>query len=208
MNSKEDFKKAQENAEKMLKKVAARSSSNFKLSIEHIYKVLNEQLTTKDKLDYLRIELSELLQFKIEIRERIEKENSISNQINFFYPEEEMIKEVEQFIRRMIQDYESIEKLEALESEEKLTLKQQILLIEALGLLDNQHIKGLDTSKKAKLFAALLNRHEQNIRELLTYLGGAKKDLKPKLIVNNESNVEVVGDLLESLGLKIPLKVK
>lgn len=201
MNSKEDFKKAQEDAEKMLKKVAARSSNNFKLSIEHIYKVLNEQLTTKDKLDYLRNELSELLQFKIEIRERIEKENSLSNQMNFFYPEEEMIKEIEQIIRQLIQDYESIEKLEALESEEKLTLKQQILLLEYLGILKMDKISNLDTKKKAVLISCLLNRGEQSVRELLTYIGGVKKDLKSKYNARTAENTEVVEKILNSVGV-------
>ncbi|MBK9722130.1 MAG: hypothetical protein IPO78_11020 [Saprospiraceae bacterium] len=81
---------------------------------------------------------------------------------------------------------------------EKLSKLQQIILLRDLGVLRMDIIKSLDTKKKAKLFAHLLNRSEQNIRELLTHNENFEPFIGPEILEKDE---EIIKELIESIGL-------
>ena len=206
MNSHQDFINAQEKASQTLIMRSGRSTDLFKDGLNHIYKVLEQQLTTIEKIDYLRLELLNVIEYKLELRQKIDETYSIDEQIGSYYPYEETAKEMEALISNKLKEYEKINELEKKQNDEKLSLKQQMLLIECLGFHKHEEIGSLDNTKKAKLFSALLNRNEQNIRELLTYGGGEKKDLKPKHIIKTEANINEISELLDKLGLRNQLK--
>ena len=83
--------------------------------------------------------------------------------------------------------------------EGELSLKQQILLLEKMGILKDSRIKKLSISKQAILFSALLNRGQKSIKDHLTYL--SKEDAPPEFYVRKEDNVRIVNELLDTLGI-------
>ncbi len=78
---------------------------------------------------------------------------------------------------------------------EETTIKQQLLILHYMGILKNID---LPNTKKAKLLSTLLNKTEQDIREVLTYIEGKKEESKK---IKSKDNLEFVKKHFEKLGM-------
>ena len=90
--------------------------------------------------------------------------------------------------------------MEVLISAGKLSLKQKILLLKALGILDSKEIKSLPDTKKAILLSRLLNYSEKSVKDLLTYID--KKEPPADFFIYKEDNIKKINELLESVGIE------
>jgi hypothetical protein len=63
---------------------------------------------------------------------------------------------------------------EKLIKSERFTLKQQLIILDKLGLKNMPIWAGIGNEKKARILSQLLNRNEQDIRAMLTYWGLSK----------------------------------
>jgi hypothetical protein len=84
-----------------------------------------------------------------------------------------------------------IEELDIHKEKDKLTTKQQILLLHILGIFDLPHIQSLTEQKRGILFGYLLNRNEKNTEDTIRnrFAPFPEKIHKPVL------------DLLKALGI-------
>jgi hypothetical protein len=99
---------------------------------------------------------------------------------------------------KVIAANEAKEKVE--ETKEKLSIKQQILLLKALGVLDNPEISKLPNTKQSKLYSHLLNRSDKNVKDYLTYID--KKNPPPDFFIYKDDNVKKINELLRSVDLQ------
>jgi hypothetical protein len=91
-------------------------------------------------------------------------------------------------------------KLEQKNEPEKLSNKQQILLVHKLGILDLPTIKNLTTQNQGKLFAKLFGRNEKNTEDYIRYRNG--KNVQKKFSLTLPEVQKGVADLLKELGLE------
>jgi len=84
---------------------------------------------------------------------------------------------------------------------EKLSHKQQTLLLEHLGFFDLPKFTNLTTEKKGILLSYLLNRNEKNSTEYFRNFFGVK-NVPKNMISKTKKNKEKVNELLSSLGFK------
>lgn len=88
-------------------------------------------------------------------------------------------------------------------SNNSLSHKQQILLLEKLGVFEIAEIKKLTGLQKGKLFSILLNRNEKNTTDYIR-----NKDVRKGLVsmdkdfVKSDSNVKRVSEILKEIGLE------
>ncbi len=82
---------------------------------------------------------------------------------------------------------------------DKITNKQQILLLNYLGILENEHLQKLTTEKKGILLGYLLNRDEKNMSDYIRYFYGKPDN---KFNCKTPANIEAVNKILKILGLK------
>jgi hypothetical protein len=87
-----------------------------------------------------------------------------------------------------------------IEPNDKWTLKQQLLLMQKLGILDLPVISGLSMQNQGKLLARLLGKNEKNTEDLIRYRKGKNVDSKFKL--DTLANEKQVLDLLKELGIQ------
>lgn len=83
-------------------------------------------------------------------------------------------------------------------SPDKLSNKQQVLLIHKLGFLDLPLIQDLTIQNQGKLFAKLFGRNEKNTEDYIRYRNG-KCDKKHSL--NLPEVQKAINDLLKEVGL-------
>jgi hypothetical protein len=95
---------------------------------------------------------------------------------------------------------ETKEEITKSETKENLTLKQQVLLLVAMGIMNKEEIKDLPDTRQAKLFSHLLNRSEKKVKDLLTYID--KKDPNPDFFIFKDDNIKKINNLLESVDLQ------
>ncbi|MCJ7447161.1 MAG: hypothetical protein MUO72_05695 [Bacteroidales bacterium] len=81
------------------------------------------------------------------------------------------------------------------QKESETTTKQQVLILYYLGVLKKID---LDTTKKSKLLSKLINRHEQNIRDCLTYMERMNDEYSE---IKTKGNLEAVRSIFEQLGM-------
>lgn len=81
-----------------------------------------------------------------------------------------------------------------------LTLKQKILLLWALKILDTPSIKSLPAVKKASLLSTLLGHSEKSVKDLLTYIN--RKEPPIEFFIFKEDNINRVNEVLKGLGLQ------
>lgn len=86
---------------------------------------------------------------------------------------------------------------------DKLTNKQQILLLNKLGVFDLPILGNLTMENKGKLFSHIINRDEKNSLEYIRNLGRSKSQVSmEKYFVNTEVNVNRVNAILKEVGLE------
>jgi hypothetical protein len=76
---------------------------------------------------------------------------------------------------------EKVETLDIQKEKEKLSNRQQILLLHKLGVFDLSRIQKLTDIEKGKLFGHLLNRNEDNTENYIRYRNGKNVDKKYSL---------------------------
>lgn len=91
-------------------------------------------------------------------------------------------------------------------STDKLTNKQQVLLLIQLGIHETEFFKKLSETEKGILFGHLLNRDEKNTEDNFRYVLGKRVNQETKSIYTSK-NIKVVNVLLEKVGLDL-LKIK
>jgi hypothetical protein len=84
--------------------------------------------------------------------------------------------------------------------EHSMTLKQQVLLLKKLGILDMDDIKNLAVAKQAKLFSGLLGCSNNTLRVLLLNIDKTEQD--SDFTIYKEVNIDKVNELLNSVGLQ------
>lgn len=100
--------------------------------------------------------------------------------------------EVERIFKKLMNESKSNKR----KSEKETTMKQQLLILHYLGIIDSMNLS--ETTKKAKLLSVLLNRSEQNIRTELTYIDARKiEDSEMKTI----ENLNAILPVFEEVGL-------
>lgn len=88
-------------------------------------------------------------------------------------------------------------------SKDNLSHKQQILLLEKLGVFEIPEIKKLTGLQIGKLFSYLLNRDEKNTNTYLRNKGLEKKQVSmDKDFVKSDKNVKRVNEILKEIGLE------
>ena len=78
--------------------------------------------------------------------------------------------------------------------------KQQILLLQKLGVFDLPKIRELTMQNQGKLFAKLLNKNEKNTEDYIRYRNGKNTDKKYSL--DGPAVQKEVNELLKDLGLE------
>ena len=81
---------------------------------------------------------------------------------------------------------------------DKLTHKQQILLLKTIGFFDLPIFQTLSTKNKGILVSSLLNRTEKDSKDFITYLLGKNK--KERFEVRTDNNIKAVKELLIKIG--------
>ena len=89
--------------------------------------------------------------------------------------------------------------IEVATTKDKLSHKQQILLLKQLGFFELPIFQKLTTKQKGKLVSHLINRTEKDSLELIRGMNG--KTVKP-YIIKTKVNTETVNKLLSELCLK------
>ena len=84
---------------------------------------------------------------------------------------------------------------------DKLTHKQQILLLRAIGFFELEFFKLLNETQKGVLVSHIVNRDEKNAEDNIRYIRGKRSNDDTKKIFTKE-NVKVVNELLEKVGLE------
>jgi hypothetical protein len=79
--------------------------------------------------------------------------------------------------------------------ESETPTKQQVLILYYLKVLEKID---LDKTKKAKLISKLINRHDQNIRECLTYIERLDDEYS---YIKTKGNLEAVRNIFEQLEM-------
>ena len=85
------------------------------------------------------------------------------------------------------------------EKKNKLSHKQQILVLFYLGFFDLPKIKELSNQKKAKIISAIINKDEKNTSDYIRYYNG-KKTLN-KFNCKTPANISVVNQILKEISL-------
>jgi hypothetical protein len=100
------------------------------------------------------------------------------------------------------QDQAERQKIEAEKTvKDKLTNKQQILLLHSLKFFESDFFNSLNETQKGVLVAHIINRDEKNTEDNIRYVKGSKTSETTKKIFT-KSNIEAVNKLLERVGLK------
>ena len=94
----------------------------------------------------------------------------------------------------------SIEGKDEQDKEHSLTLKQQILLLKAVVILDMEYLKLMPLTKQAKFFSCLLGRSDKKVKDLLTYID--KKNPPADFFIHKDDNIKRVNEILESIDLQ------
>lgn len=85
-------------------------------------------------------------------------------------------------------------------SADKLTNKQQVLLLYQLGVFNSDGFFGnLNETQKGVLFGYLLNRDEKNTEDYIRYVGGKKNQESNE--IKSDINIKAVNSVLEKVGL-------
>ncbi len=83
-------------------------------------------------------------------------------------------------------------------AKDKLTHKQQILLLHSIGFFDLTIISSLSNKQKGVLVSHVLNRTEKDSEDLIRYFGGKKKE--KKFETKTPANIKAVKELLKQIG--------
>lgn len=86
-------------------------------------------------------------------------------------------------------------------TKDKLTNKQQILLLNQLGFFDLDFFNDLNETQKGVLVSHIVNRDEKNSEDNVRYVRGKKTKEETRKIFT-EKNIKTVNELLEKIGLK------
>jgi hypothetical protein len=103
-------------------------------------------------------------------------------------------------IRTVLIKENSIEGKDEQDKEQSLTLKQQILLLKAVGILDLENLKSLPLTKQAIFFSSLLGCGNKRVKDILTYID--RKTSSPDFFIYKDDNIKKVNELLESIDLQ------
>jgi hypothetical protein len=103
-------------------------------------------------------------------------------------------------LAQLKESIERINKQEVIEKEakDKLTHRQQILLLNSIGFFELPIFQTLTQKQKGILVSHLLNRTEKDSEDLIRYLKGRNKD--KKFEVKTETNVNAIKYLLKKIG--------
>ena len=83
-----------------------------------------------------------------------------------------------------------------------LALKQQVLLLERLGIFELPIVKQLTETQKGKVFGYLLNRNHKNTEDAIRYRNMNKNQVpKDSNFVRTEKNLNRVSEILKEVGL-------
>ena len=89
-----------------------------------------------------------------------------------------------------------------LKPKDKLTSKQQIALLNQLGVFDLEIFEQLSAINKGKLFSYILNRDEKNITEYIRNRDMPKNNVSmDAYFVNTPENLKKINELLTEVGL-------
>jgi hypothetical protein len=102
-----------------------------------------------------------------------------------------LIKEIQDLIDKSIEESKRV-----IPKESETSTKQQVLILYYLGVIKKID---LDNTKKSKLISKILNRHEQNIRECLTYIDAESIESSD---IKTRGNLEAVRKIFEQLEMK------
>jgi hypothetical protein len=108
----------------------------------------------------------------------------------------QQLHEVEEVVKKILNERLTGKR----KTEKETTTKQQILILYYTGCLESLK---MDTVKKAKLLAVLLNRGEDNIKKYLTYINGSATD---DTSIKTIENLNAIIPLLELDGLNEALE--
>lgn len=86
-------------------------------------------------------------------------------------------------------------------ADQKLTLKQQILVMHRLGILDLEKIQNMTVQNQGKLFGYLFNKNEKNAEDLIRNRHG--KNVEKKFSLHGSEVTEVVDKLFMDLKIKL-----
>lgn len=100
----------------------------------------------------------------------------------------------------LVTEINRIEGKDETEREQSLTLKQQILLLKAIGILDMEDIKSLPLTKQAILISGLLSYSKKTVKDLLTHHDN--KQAPPDLFLFKQKNTIRVNELLKNADLQ------
>lgn len=84
------------------------------------------------------------------------------------------------------------------EVKDKLTHKQQILLLHSIGFFDLEIFSTLSTKQKGVLVSHILNRTEKDSEDLIRYFRGKKTE--DKFETKTTTNIKVVKELLKKIN--------
>jgi hypothetical protein len=114
------------------------------------------------------------------------------------------LNDCENFLNKGINKPEAQNLIEDSKKEkDKLTHKQQVILLERLGVFQSELLNSLTIEQKGKLFSHLLNRDEKNTTEYIRNLNMPKKSVsKDVYFVKTDENIKKVSQLVKELGLE------
>jgi len=187
-----------------IKKFTGKKQDFYKLSLENIRENLKKYNTPEEKYNFLITENIKIIECKIKMKQEIDKTYPQEEQINSFFPDLLGIEELEKEVDSLIKDYKKINNLKIGENPEnekknKLSHKQQILVLFYLGFFDLPKIKELSNQKKAKIISAIINKDEKNTSDYIRYYNG-KKTLN-KFNCKTPANISVVNQILKEISL-------
>lgn len=177
--------------------------SEVKKHVAAFLEKLKKLETNTEKITFLKKELKKIKENEIESKS---KKESTSGSLGDMY-DNAINKEIEEKykneISNLIEEYKEIGRLDEEEKpkngKDTLTHKQQILLLNYLGVFDNEKIKGLSNENKGLLFGALLNRHDRNTENYIRYLFGKNAPKEHKC--GTPQNISTVNKLLKACKL-------
>lgn len=194
----------------LLKKVIAEKEDAFTLGRTEVLVELDSVPSYAEKVKKLRAYLKTLYEQKIEIDRVIQEEWTPEQRVNSFSPVQLGHNALIGHCEDLLTTYNKIAELETNVEEEKtdplgkteiqkLTTKQQVLLLHTLGLLELPFVKEMSTVNKALLFSSLINRSEKNVKDLITYIDG--KNPPKEFACYTADNVSAVNSVLKKIGL-------
>jgi len=192
-------------AQNLLRTYTGKSHELYKLSIKDIRETLKEYNTPKEKLNFLKEVLQNIIEYRIETKQEIDETYSPEEQVNSMYPVLLSIEQLEKEVDSLILDYEKINDLKPDETdlkklkEDNLSHKQQILLLFNLGFFDLPKIKELSIQKKGRIISAIINRDEKNASDYIRYFNG--KNIESKYECKTPTNLKAVNQILKEVGL-------